>query len=159
VGITLLSCQLLKTGKWLSETCWATCKVEIKDNTKVTSGWFLIPTEWQCMVSHTSGNVRCCLLYRYCLMYERLTFWLFQFDILMLEFCKLCILFHHHTVHCDIIKFILFTNWCTRKCLENNFEIYININIKTALTCFGSVTPSSRSALLVLAKVTVNRWI
>jgi len=36
-------------------------------------------------------------------------------------------------------------------CLKNNFKIYI----KTALTCFGAVTPSSESALLTLAKVTV----
>jgi hypothetical protein len=35
--------------------------------------------------------------------------------------------------------------------LKNNLKI----DIKTALTCFGAVTPSSRSALLVLAKVTV----
>jgi len=107
--------QLLKMGTWLPETRWATCKAEINDNTKVTSSWFLINTEWQCTVNHTSGIVKCCSLYRYCLMYERLTFWLFQFDILMLEFCKLFILFHHRTVHLDIIKFILFTNWCTNK--------------------------------------------
>ena len=36
-------------------------------------------------------------------------------------------------------------------CLKNNFKI----NIKTAPTCFGAVTPSSWSALFVLAKVTV----
>jgi hypothetical protein len=36
-------------------------------------------------------------------------------------------------------------------CLKNNIKIYI----KTAPTCFGAVTPSSRSALSVLAKVTV----
>jgi hypothetical protein len=35
--------------------------------------------------------------------------------------------------------------------LKNNFKIYI----KTAPTCFGTVTPSSGSALFVLAKVTV----
>jgi len=40
-------------------------------------------------------------------------------------------------------------------CLKNNFKIYIKINIKTAPTFFGAVTPSSGSALLVLAKVTV----
>ena len=39
--------------------------------------------------------------------------------------------------------------------LKNNFKIYIKINIKTAPTYFGAVTPSSGSALLVLAKVTV----
>jgi hypothetical protein len=40
-------------------------------------------------------------------------------------------------------------------CLKNNFKIYIKINIRTAPTYFGAVTPSSGSALLVLAKVTV----
>jgi len=40
-------------------------------------------------------------------------------------------------------------------CLKNNFKIYIKIGIKTALTCFSAVTPSSGSALLVLAKFTV----
>jgi hypothetical protein len=41
VAITLGSCQLLKMGTWLPDTCWATCKREIKDNTLATSGWFL----------------------------------------------------------------------------------------------------------------------
>jgi hypothetical protein len=36
-------------------------------------------------------------------------------------------------------------------CLKNNIKIYI----KTARPCFGAVTPSSGSALFVLAKVTV----
>jgi hypothetical protein len=36
-------------------------------------------------------------------------------------------------------------------CLKNNFKIYI----KTAPTCLGAVTPSSGSALLVLAAATV----
>ena len=40
-------------------------------------------------------------------------------------------------------------------CLKNNIKMYIKIDIKTAPTCFGAVTPSSGSALLVLAKVTV----
>jgi hypothetical protein len=40
-------------------------------------------------------------------------------------------------------------------CLKNNFKIYIKIDIKTAPTCFGANSPSSGSALLVLAKVTV----
>jgi len=53
VAITLQSRQLLKMGTWLPETCWATCKGEIKDNTKVTSSWFLIHTELWCMVNHT----------------------------------------------------------------------------------------------------------
>jgi hypothetical protein len=42
-------------------------------------------------------------------------------------------------------------------CLKNNFKIYIKINIKTAATCFGAVTPSSGGALLVLAEVTVAK--
>jgi hypothetical protein len=40
-------------------------------------------------------------------------------------------------------------------CLKNNFKIYIKIDIKTSPTCFGAVTPSLGSALLVLAKVIV----
>jgi len=40
-------------------------------------------------------------------------------------------------------------------CAKNNFKIYIKINIITALTCFGALSPSSGSTLLVLAKVTV----
>jgi len=40
-------------------------------------------------------------------------------------------------------------------CLKNNIKIYVKIYIKTAPTCFGAVTPSSGSALLVLIKVTV----
>jgi hypothetical protein len=40
-------------------------------------------------------------------------------------------------------------------CLKYNFKIYVKINIETAPTCFGAVTPSSGSALFMLAKVTV----
>jgi len=40
-------------------------------------------------------------------------------------------------------------------CLKNSFKIYIKIDIKTAPTCFGAVTPSSGSVLFELAKVTV----
>ena len=39
--------------------------------------------------------------------------------------------------------------------LKNNFKMYIKIYIKTTLTCFVAVTPSTGSAFLVLAKVTV----
>ena len=53
VAITLRSRQLLKMGTWLTETCRATCKGEINDNTKVTSSWFLIHTELRCTVNHT----------------------------------------------------------------------------------------------------------
>jgi hypothetical protein len=38
-------------------------------------------------------------------------------------------------------------------CLKNNFKIYIKIDIKTAPTCFGAVTPSLGSALLMLLKL------
>jgi hypothetical protein len=44
-------------------------------------------------------------------------------------------------------------------CLKGNFKIYIKIDIKTAPTCFGAVTPSSGSALFELAKVTVVKII
>jgi len=40
-------------------------------------------------------------------------------------------------------------------CLKKKFKIYIKINIKTAPVYFDAVTPSSGSALLMLAKVTV----
>jgi len=39
-------------------------------------------------------------------------------------------------------------------CLKNSIKIYIKVNIKTALTHFGLVTPPSGSAKFVLAKVT-----
>jgi len=39
--------------------------------------------------------------------------------------------------------------------LKNNLEIYIKINIKTAPTCFGTVTLPSGNTLFVLATVTV----
>ena len=41
------------------------------------------------------------------------------------------------------------------KRLKNNFKIYIKIDIQTATTGFGAVTPSSGSALVVLAKVII----
>jgi hypothetical protein len=44
-------------------------------------------------------------------------------------------------------------------CLKNNFKIYIKIDITTAPTCFGAITPSSGSALFELAKVTVVKTI
>ena len=65
--------------------------------------------------------------------------------------------FHIHTVHLDVINFFFFNSptHAQVNCLKNNFKIYIKINIKTALTCFSVVTPSSGSALFMLAKVTV----
>jgi hypothetical protein len=60
-----------------------------------------------------------------------------------------------HTVYLDI-KVVFYSPTCALvNCLKNNFKIYFKINIKTTPTCFGAVTPSSESALLVLAKVTV----
>jgi hypothetical protein len=49
-------------------------------------------------------------------------------------------------------KFFYLPNDAQVNCLKNNFKIYVKIDIKTAATYFGAVTPSSRSALLVLAK-------
>jgi len=54
VAIALRSRQLLEMGTGLPETCWATCKGEIKDNTKVTYSWFPIHTELRYTVNHTS---------------------------------------------------------------------------------------------------------
>ena len=52
------------------------------------------------------------------------------------------------TMHGTVI-----THFCVarRQGVKNNIKIYI----KTVPTCFGAVTPSSGSALFVLAKVTV----
>jgi hypothetical protein len=50
-----------------------------------------------------------------------------------------------------IINVFLVTNEFTHDCLKNKIKIYI----KTAPACFDAVTPSSGSALFVLAKVTV----
>jgi len=58
-------------------------------------------------------------------------------------------------VHLDIIKVFYSRTDVQVKSLENNFKIYIKSNIKTAPICFGVVTPSSGSALFVLAKDTV----
>jgi len=63
--------------------------------------------------------------------------------------------FHIHTVHLVVIKVFYSPTDAQVICLKNNFKIHIKIYIKTAPTCFGAVTPSSGSALLVLSKVTV----
>jgi len=63
--------------------------------------------------------------------------------------------FHLYTVNLDIIKVFYSPTDTKVNCLKNNFKIHIKINCKTAPTCFGAVTLSSGSALLVLAKVTV----
>ena len=59
-------------------------------------------------------------------------------------------------MHLDIIKVFFYSPTDAHvNCLKNNFKIYLKIDIKIAPTCFGTVTPSSGSALLVFAKVTV----
>jgi hypothetical protein len=60
-----------------------------------------------------------------------------------------------HTLHVDIIKVFYSLTDAQVNCLKINFKMYTKINIKTAPTYFGVVTPSSGSAILVLAKVTV----
>ena len=59
--------------------------------------------------------------------------------------------FHIRTVHLDTIKIFYPPTYALVGCLKKNIHIYI----KTAPTCFGAVTPSSGSALFLLAKVTV----
>jgi hypothetical protein len=54
-------------------------------------------------------------------------------------------------VHLDIIKVLYPPTNAQMIILKNNIKIYIKI----AQTCFGAVTPSSGSALFVLAKVTL----
>jgi hypothetical protein len=54
-----------------------------------------------------------------------------------------------------LCKFLYSPTDAQLNCLKNNFKIYVKIDIKTAPTCFSSVTPSTGSALLVLAKVKV----
>ena len=62
--------------------------------------------------------------------------------------------FHIRTVHIDITKLFFYSPTDAQvNCLKNNFKIYIKIDIKTTLTCFGVVTPSSGSALFVLTKL------
>jgi len=45
-----------------------------------------------------------------------------------------------HTVHLDIIKDFYSPTDAQVNCLKSNFKIYIKIDIKRALTCFGSIT-------------------
>jgi hypothetical protein len=62
---------------------------------------------------------------------------------------KLC-----NVANCKVLwlsKFFYSPTDAQVKCLKNNIKIYI----KTAPTCFGTVTPSSGRALFELAKVTV----
>jgi len=57
--------------------------------------------------------------------------------------------------HLDIIEVFYSPTDVHVNCFKNNIKFYIKINMKTAPTCFGAFTPSSGSALFVLAKVTV----
>jgi hypothetical protein len=59
--------------------------------------------------------------------------------------------FHIRTVKLGIIKVFYSPTDAQVNCFKNNIKIYI----KTVPKYFGAVTPSSGSALLVLAKVTV----
>jgi hypothetical protein len=59
------------------------------------------------------------------------------------------------TTYTRIIKFFFYQLMHKSIVLKNNLKICIKIDIKTAPTCFGAVTPPSGSALLVLAKVIV----
>ena len=67
----------------------------------------------------------------------------------MLELCRWfnC---NPHMIH-NIFKVFYSPTDAQVNCLKNNIKIYI----KTALTYFDAVTPSSGSALFVLANVTV----
>jgi hypothetical protein len=63
--------------------------------------------------------------------------------------------FYVHTARLDIMEVFYPPTDAQVSCLKTNFKIYIKIDIQTAPTCFGAVTPSSGNALLALAKVTV----
>ena len=68
--------------------------------------------------------------------------------------CKtrnLFIFSHSYRASCDYQSF----NYSPTDELVSYLKSNIKIYIKAAPTCFGAVTPSSGSALLVLAKVTV----
>jgi len=54
-------------------------------------------------------------------------------------------MFHIHSVHLDIIKDFYSPTDTQVNCVKNDFKIYIKIDIKTAPTCFGSVTLLSTS--------------
>jgi len=58
-------------------------------------------------------------------------------------------------VHLDIIKVVYSPTNAQVIVLKNNVKIYV----KTALTCFGAVTPSSGSALFMFAEVTCVKMV
>jgi hypothetical protein len=45
--------------------------------------------------------------------------------------------FHTHTVHLDIIKVLLFTNWCSSELSKNNFNVNFKIVFKTIYLCIN----------------------
>ena len=81
-----------------------------------------------------------------------------------MEFCRdslqanFIAFFAHTYIPCILILFFMIFYSPTDaqvNCLKNNSKIDIKIDTTTAPTCFGAVTLSSDSALLMLAKVTV----
>jgi hypothetical protein len=60
-------------------------------------------------------------------------------------------IFHIRTARLDIIKVFYSPTNAQVSVLKSNIKIYIKIDP----TCFGAITPSSGSALFVLAKVTL----
>jgi len=65
--------------------------------------------------------------------------------------------FHNRTVHLDNIKVIHSPTDSQVNCLENSFKIYITLTLKQFRHVSVQSEPSSGSAFLLLAKVTVNR--
>jgi hypothetical protein len=80
-----------------------------------------------------------------------------QVHIQILTFSVVFFLFFFTYIPCSILilSFFYSATDTQANCLKISFDIYLKIDIRTAPTCFGAVTPSSGSALLVLAKVTV----
>jgi hypothetical protein len=76
---------------------------------------------------------------------------------LILSSWKVLNRFFAHILPCILIlsKFFYSPTDAQVNCLKNSFKIYTKIGIKTAPTCFGAVTPSSGSTLLMLAEVTL----
>jgi len=68
---------------------------------------------------------------------------------------RLSVLFTYIPCILILSKFFYSPTDAQVNCLKSNFKIYIKIYNKTSPTYFGAFIPSSASALLVLAKVTV----
>ena len=60
----------------------------------------------------------------------------------------------HNKLPNKLSKFFYSPTDAQVNCLKNNFKIHIKIDMKKAPTCFGVITPTPGSALIVLAKVT-----